>query len=133
MIVRDISYDQSWAQVLRSGDIFNLLWKFMAVVQRLSIGGTYTRTSWKHFLRNCNMDITRSKDFLPKLRAHRAVCTYEDPVFLAYNVLAWNSYRSLGRAIRVSRLSSNLSDSTTGTRLRIAAKCVAARIRGFNK
>lgn len=55
---------------------------------------------------------------------------YEDPVFLAYNVPAWNSYRSPGRAIRLLRLSSNLSDSTLETRLRITARR-RARIRGF--
>jgi len=57
------------------------------------------------------VDIARSEeDFLPS-RAHRVVRTREDPVFLAYNVPAWNGYRSLGRAIRLLRLSSNLSDS----------------------
>lgn len=57
------------------------------------------------------MDIARSEDFLPSRARVALVCVHEDPVFLAYNVPVWNSYRSLGGAIRLSRLSSNLLDS----------------------
>lgn len=63
------------------------------------------------FLRNGNVDIARSEDFLPSHARVALVCVHEDPVFLAYNVPVWNSYRSLEGAIRLSRLSSNLLDS----------------------
>lgn len=73
---------------------------------------TWVYATWKTmvFLQNGNVDIARSGGLSPEPCSPRCtcarvcLCTYEDPVFLAHNVPVWNSYRSLGRAIRLSRL-----------------------------
>lgn len=85
----------TWMSVIRPSDIVrHRCWKYLFSL-----------------LRNGNVDIARSEDFLPSRARVALVCVHEDPVFLAYNVPVWNSYRSLGGAIRLSRLSSNLLDS----------------------